>query len=276
MRTDVLDLHAFYQSPLGAAAQGFIASRLSEVWGDGARLRIAGFGYAVPYLAAFAAAERVISLAPGGQGVMRWPSQNGDAKARNQACLVEEHRWPLPDASIDRVLIVHGLEETGEPRRLMREIWRVRLDFMVTSGRCYGTGLSPNMRWATAESAQAVRNPKCYQPHSHRHTEWSRQAVAGLRPGRSGCRRMLGTSSNTRRHVRKRFAALASRGCASTRAAAQPVVAADPLTRRSFLFLRWRAAEHGVRRHSENSCWPLAAILRWRVPARRAAASCPL
>ena len=120
MRTDILDLHAFYESPLGRTARGFLAGHLAERWGDAARLRLAGFGHAGPFLEAFGQAERVIALAPGGQGAMHWPQG-----ALNRAGLVEETHWPLPDASIDRLLIVHGLEEAGDPRRLMREAWRV-------------------------------------------------------------------------------------------------------------------------------------------------------
>lgn len=120
MRTDVLDLHAFYESPLGEAARGFIASRIGDAWGEAKHFRVAGFGYASPYLGGFDAAERVLALAPAAQGVMRWP-----AGAPGRACLVDDYHWPLPDASIDRLLIVHGLEEAGDPRRLMREAWRV-------------------------------------------------------------------------------------------------------------------------------------------------------
>lgn len=120
MRTDILDLHAFYERPLGRAVRGFLAGHLAERWGDAARLRIGGFGYATPYLEGFGQAERVLAFAPEGQGAMRWPLDD-----RNRAGLVEESRWPLPDASIDRLLIVHGLEETGDPRRLIREAWRV-------------------------------------------------------------------------------------------------------------------------------------------------------
>ncbi len=123
MRTDILDFHEFYRSPLGAMAHEFIASRLREAWGDGAGLSIAGFGYANPYLELFDAAYRNIALAPGGQGVIRWPQQGANA-----AGLVGEHDWPIPDASLDRVLIVHGLEEAPQPQRLMREIWRVLKD----------------------------------------------------------------------------------------------------------------------------------------------------
>jgi len=120
MRTDILDLHDFYQSPLGAAARAFVAARIEEAWRDHARLRIAGFGHAEPYLPLFPHAERTLAIAPAGQGVIHWP-----AGGRNAAALVGEHQWPLPDASIDRMLIVHGLEESDDPARLMREIWRV-------------------------------------------------------------------------------------------------------------------------------------------------------
>jgi SAM-dependent methyltransferase len=120
MRTDILDLHAFYDRPLGARVREALLGQIRERWGDGRALRIAGFGYAAPYLESFSAAERVFALAPAGQGVMRWPGEG-----RNRAALAEECRWPLPDAGIDRLLIVHGLEETPDPKRLMREAWRV-------------------------------------------------------------------------------------------------------------------------------------------------------
>lgn len=126
MRTDILDLHDFYASPLGDTARGFVTSRIEEAWRDHARLRIAGFGHAEPYLTIFPNAERVIAIAPGAQGVIHWPQG-----AKNAAALAGEWQWPIPDASIDRLLIVHGLEESDDATRLMREIWRV----LTTDGR---------------------------------------------------------------------------------------------------------------------------------------------
>ena len=61
MRTDILDLHKFYESPLGEAARGFIAAGLKEAWGSGERQRVAGFGFTTPYLAAFETAERLLA-----------------------------------------------------------------------------------------------------------------------------------------------------------------------------------------------------------------------
>lgn len=126
MRTDILDLHEFYEGPLGAEARGFIAARLEEAWRDHDRLRVAGFGHAEPFLSLFAKAERVVAIAPGEQGVVRWPPG-----APNAALLAGAHQWPLPDASIDRLLVVHGLEEADDPQRLLRECWRV----MTSEGR---------------------------------------------------------------------------------------------------------------------------------------------
>lgn len=119
MRTDILDIHDFYETALGRAARGFLAGRIEEAWRDHARLRVAGFGHAEPYLGFFDKAERVMAIAPGEQGVVRWPPG-----APNRALLAGE-AWPLPDASIDRLLVVHGLEEADDPRRLLRECWRV-------------------------------------------------------------------------------------------------------------------------------------------------------
>lgn len=120
MRTDILDVYRFYDSPLGRTATAFVQNQLTAAWPDCAGRRVAGFGFAEPYLAAFADAERVIALAPEAQGVVHWPRD-----ARNRASLVHDHHWPLPDASIDRLLVVHGLEEASKPLRLMREAWRV-------------------------------------------------------------------------------------------------------------------------------------------------------
>ncbi len=125
MRTDILDLHDFYETPLGRAARGFVAARIEEAWREHDRLRLAGFGHAEPYLGCFDKAERTLAIAPGDQGVVRWP-----AGGANRAVLSGDG-WPLPDASIDRLLVVHGLEEADDPRRLMRECWRV----LTTEGR---------------------------------------------------------------------------------------------------------------------------------------------
>ena len=123
MRTDVLAYHDFYRTPLGARAATAIAARLGEAWGDGKGLTMAAYGYSEPYLEGFTGARARLALSPAAQGVIRWP-----ALTANSATLVNEAEWPLPDASVDRVILTHGLEEAVNPQRLLREIWRVMVD----------------------------------------------------------------------------------------------------------------------------------------------------
>ncbi|MCI5048624.1 MAG: class I SAM-dependent methyltransferase [Aquisalinus sp.] len=121
MRTDVLDIEAFYDTALGRTAASYISARLEQAWGTAKGLRVASFGYGQPYMPVFTAAERTLCLLPEGMGVTA-------GAVASHACLTSDVYWPLPDASMDRILIVHGLEEAANPRRLLREVWRVLAD----------------------------------------------------------------------------------------------------------------------------------------------------
>ncbi len=121
MYLDVVDLRAFYASRLGMAARRLVGRRLAKRWPSVAGERVLGMGYATPYLEGLAdGAERVLAFMPAAQGVVTWPPEGP-----NQAALVEDDALPLPDASIDRALIVHCLEMAASPRNHLREIWRV-------------------------------------------------------------------------------------------------------------------------------------------------------
>jgi SAM-dependent methyltransferase len=39
--------------------------------------------------------------------------------------MTSEHQLPLPDNSVQRILIVHALEHAENPRQFLREVWRV-------------------------------------------------------------------------------------------------------------------------------------------------------
>jgi SAM-dependent methyltransferase len=122
MSLDVVDMRAFYDSPLGKVAQRIVSRVLRSRW-DGrlTGLGVLGVGYATPYLGDFTdAAQRVLAFMPATQGVVHWP-QNG----RSSSALVEPTMMPLPDASIDRILVVHALETSEHPRDLLEEIWRI-------------------------------------------------------------------------------------------------------------------------------------------------------
>jgi len=154
MRADVIDLRDFYDGPLGDLARRQIGRRLRLLWPDVRGERVLGLGYAVPYLEPFRTeAERVLAVMPPTQGVMRWPAQG-----RNLAVLAEETELPFPDASIDRVLLVHGLEGLDHTTAALREIWRV----LTEAGRLLL--VVPNRRglWSRME-----RSPfACGRPYS--------------------------------------------------------------------------------------------------------------
>jgi SAM-dependent methyltransferase len=122
MHLDVTDLRNFYyRTGLGRAAQRAIRDRVVDLWPPRAGQAVAGFGFAVPLLRPYlSSAERVIGLMPGPQGVMAWP-----AGMPNVSVLCEEVDWPLPDGSVDRLVLLHGLETSENPRALLSECWRV-------------------------------------------------------------------------------------------------------------------------------------------------------
>ncbi|MBT5416166.1 MAG: methyltransferase domain-containing protein, partial [Rhodospirillaceae bacterium] len=124
MWTDVIDLRDFYDSPLGRVARRVIRRRIRAIWPDLDGQRVLGLGFATPYLGGLADdADRILAMMPAAQGVIHWPRG-----APGRVALVDEAELPLPDLSMDRVLLVHALEHTELLRPMMREVWRVLND----------------------------------------------------------------------------------------------------------------------------------------------------
>ena len=114
MGHDTQDAVAFYRSPRGQVAQHMVRARLAQLWPDLSRQSVLGLGFTAPYLTLWrATAERCVAAGPPQPGM---------------ACVVEEEALPLADLSMDRILMVHGLENAGNARRMLREAWRVLKD----------------------------------------------------------------------------------------------------------------------------------------------------
>jgi len=121
MHSDVVDLRDFYATSLGQVAVRMIRRRIRLIWPDLAGMRLLGMGYAVPYLRPFREeAERVVAVMPSLQGVLPWPPDGA-----NLVALADESELPFDDSSMDRVLLIHGLESSEEVRALLKEAWRV-------------------------------------------------------------------------------------------------------------------------------------------------------
>ncbi len=122
MRQDAVSLERFYAAPLGRAAASILAGKVTDLWGDARGLSLLGLGYALPVLDAFGAGPaRIIAGVPYEHGAAPWA-----ASARGNASVaIGDLRLPFADGQFDRVLVLHGLEETSEPAAYLREIWRV-------------------------------------------------------------------------------------------------------------------------------------------------------
>jgi SAM-dependent methyltransferase len=136
MTIDVIDLRNFYSQRLGTVARRLISRGIQSFWPHAEGMRVAGIGYPTPYLGLFREdAERCIALMPAAQGVLKWPTARPTLST-----LVNEFSLPLPDAALDRILVVHALEISDDPEGLLREVWRV----LAPSGRMMA--IIPNRR----------------------------------------------------------------------------------------------------------------------------------
>lgn len=143
MWNDSIALRDFYASGLGRVARRMIGRQIRLLWPDLRGLTVLGVGFPLPYLGVFRSeALRTLAAMPAGQGVLPWP-----VDAPCLSLMVDETNLPLPDRSVDRVLLVHALECAEATRRMMREMWRVLDD----GGRMIV--VAPNRRglWARFE-----------------------------------------------------------------------------------------------------------------------------
>ncbi|MCJ9735337.1 class I SAM-dependent methyltransferase, partial [Bradyrhizobium sp. PRIMUS42] len=116
MTIDVVDLREFYSRRLGIVARQMINRGIRERWPRADGHRVLGLGYPTPYLGLFREdAERCIAFMPAAQGVLKWPTGRPAL-----ASLVDEFSLPLPDAAVDRILLVHALEMSDDPAALLR------------------------------------------------------------------------------------------------------------------------------------------------------------
>lgn len=146
MRTDALEIDRFYRTARGRAARDMITRRLAALWPQMKGSDVLGYGYATPFLERWREeARHSIAYMPGGQGALVWPD---GTRARSLTALGEENRLPFAEAMFDRILMVHGLEEAGEPHRLLRELWRV----LAPEGRLVIVTAHRAGLWARADS----------------------------------------------------------------------------------------------------------------------------
>ncbi|WP_319775779.1 class I SAM-dependent methyltransferase [Breoghania sp.] len=144
MYLDVLDMKRFYEQPLGQLVRTIVGHAVHAQWPNLNGMRVISLGFPQPYIDPYIGqAERLLAAMPAPQGVMQWP-----VGGPNRALLVDERSLPLPDACIDRALLVHTLDLSNDSIAVLREIWRV----LVPGGRILA--VVPNRRslWSQLET----------------------------------------------------------------------------------------------------------------------------
>jgi SAM-dependent methyltransferase len=125
-------------------ARTMAGRRLASLWPDLAGNNALGFGYAAPYLDSYRkSANRIVLVAPAEQGSIAHCSSRGV-----MACVAEETSLPFSDATFDRVLCVHAVEEADDLPGLLRELWRVT----QPEGRIVVIAAGRSGIWAQRES----------------------------------------------------------------------------------------------------------------------------
>ena len=121
MHPDIIEIRSFYNTTLGHLSERTIGMALAAQWHPVLDERLIGVGYCLPYLDRFSPdTERSFAFMPASQGAIAWPAVEKSATA-----LVFDEELPLPDSSIDRILMIHALEYSENAAETLKEMWRV-------------------------------------------------------------------------------------------------------------------------------------------------------
>ena len=147
MRHTLSELKKFYMSPLGKMSQKILSGNIECFWPDSTQLRILGFGYVYPYFSMFYSETSMAS-----HFHLAFPVSVGAEpcllKDRNIGVCIQEENWPFPDAFYDRILIVHGLEESESMTVLLKECYRC----LAPQGRLLLIVPNRNSIWSRSEN----------------------------------------------------------------------------------------------------------------------------
>lgn len=121
MSYSAYELKDFYSRRAGRLVRRLISSHIHEFWQNPEDLNILGYGYTVPYLRTLKeSSANVFALMPAGKGVHYWPESD-----KGLVSYAAEGELPFATESLDRILLIHGLEYADAPEILLREFWRV-------------------------------------------------------------------------------------------------------------------------------------------------------
>jgi SAM-dependent methyltransferase len=142
---DIVTLRHFYATPFGESVRSLIANAILQLWPTVNDDAVVGIGYATPYLSPYL--EQATPLAacmPASQGAVYWP-HDGD----NLVLIAHDSELPFAESSINRVLLVHSMENSEQLSWMIQEIWRI----LTPSGRLLV--VAPNRRGMWSGSSRS-------------------------------------------------------------------------------------------------------------------------
>ena len=135
MAFDIVDLTRFYETPLGGHVRTRLIAGINRIWPQaaGPHDAVLAYGYGLP-LVAQAATDKAATLWPNADWHFLMPAQQGVLAPQGDsppAILGDERQWPLRSESINRLVVLHGVEAANNLDALMEQVWRV----LVPNGR---------------------------------------------------------------------------------------------------------------------------------------------
>jgi|CXWL01.1.fsa_nt_gi SAM-dependent methyltransferase len=118
---DIISLRRFYATALGESVQAVISDAILKLWPVANGDVVVGMGYATPYLSYYLGqATPLVACMPAGQGAAYWP-HGGD----NLVLIAHDSELPFAESSVNRVLLVHSMENSEQLSWMIQELWRI-------------------------------------------------------------------------------------------------------------------------------------------------------
>ncbi|MEQ1790492.1 MAG: methyltransferase domain-containing protein [Rickettsiales bacterium] len=142
---DIVTLRNFYATPFGESVRSLISNAILQLWPAANGDVVVGLGYSTPYLSPYLKqATPLVACMPASQGAAYWPN-DGD----NLVLIAHDSELPFAESSVNRVLLVHSIENSEQLSWIIQEIWRI----LTPSGRMLV--VVPNRRGMWSRSSRS-------------------------------------------------------------------------------------------------------------------------
>lgn len=118
----ITDFDTFYSTPLGKVVRADLRKTIHHHWHNTKGQTVLGLGHTSYFLKPFTEKNTVISLNFHHQGIMPFAPP---PHHKNLSAQTADHALPLMSSEVDKILLVHGLENSLYMHDLLTESWRV-------------------------------------------------------------------------------------------------------------------------------------------------------